>query len=343
MEDNTENTTPVKVKRGLGCLAKLAIFFAILSCIAIAALIMLYGYYNQEVNKPINLDDNKIVTFTIEKGMGVDEIANLLVDKKLISNANILKIYRLLNPGKVFQAGYYRIDTTDLSMIDLVSELQSGSFSRKLTFIEGWRIEQYHDYLTEMMGKDFADKFQNSKFVKEGYMFPDTYIIEADYAPENLASWMKNTFDKRVTQDLIDQAGLKGMTLDQVVILASIVEREMNVKKERPIVAGILIKRWQNGWPIQADATLQYAKGTSDDWWPIVTRSDYKNLDSEYNSYTNKDLPPTPICNPGIDSIKAVIEYKESPYWFYINDAEGNTHYAKTLDEHNQNVARYLK
>lgn len=343
MEDNTENTTHIQTKKGFGCFAKLAIFIAVVICIAIAALIMLYGYYNQEINKPIDTGDNKIVTFTIEKGMGVDEIAILLAEKKLISNPNILKVYRVLNPGKVFQAGYYRIDTKELTLSDLVVELQTGSFSRKLTFIEGWRIEQYKDYLTEMMGKDFADKFIRSEFVKEGYMFPDTYIIESDYAPENLASWMKNTFNKKVPQDLVDEAGFKGMTLDEVVILASIVEREMNIKKERPTVAGILIKRWQNGWPIQADATLQYAKGTEENWWPIVTRSDYKNLDSPYNSYTNKGLPPTPISNPGIDSIKAVIEYKESPYWFYINDPQGNTHYAKTLDEHNQNVARYLK
>ena len=94
---------------------------------------------------------------------------------------------------------------------------------------------------------------------------------------------------------------------------------------------------------MQVDATIQYAKGNAKDWWPIVTRDDYKNYLSPYNTYLNKGLPPGPICNPSQSSIEAVVNYKTSPYWFYISGRDGKTHYAKTLEEHNQNVAQYLK
>ena len=173
-------------------------------------------------------------------------------------------------------------------------------------------------------------------------MFPDTYTIDRHYDPSDLASFMRNTFNKKVSKKLFDDAKARGLTKDQVIILASILEREMNIEKDKPLVAGILIKRWQNGWPLQADATVQYIKGKKGDWWPIVTRTDLKTLKSPYNTYLNKGLPPAPISNPGLHSIESVVYYKESPYWFYVTDKDGITHFSETLEEHNANVRKYL-
>ncbi|MBI4033134.1 MAG: endolytic transglycosylase MltG, partial [Candidatus Blackburnbacteria bacterium] len=142
------------------------------------------------------------------------------------------------------------------------------------------------------------------------------------------------------------------------VTLASIVERETLTDEERPIVAGILLKRLEAGWPLQADATLQYAiasvnctlrKETSaaqsvkcEDWWPIPSSED-KKIKSLYNTYLNRGLPPGPIANPGLSSIKAVVSPQDSPYWFYLHDGNGKIHYAKTSEEHAENIRKYLQ
>lgn len=318
----------------------LIVFGSSVAGIAILALFFAYIYYNNQVNKTIDFGDAN--TIKIERGMGVNEIADYFSDEEYINNPLILKAYLYFNKDKHVEAGYYHIPNEDLNLVGLVDMLQDGTFEMRLTFIEGWRTEEYVDYLRSEVGDEFAKEFANSSYIKEGYMFPDTYIIEEGYPAENLASWMRNTFDKRVTDDLISKAEARGLTLDQVVIIASILEREMNIKKDRPIVAGILIKRWQNDWPLQADATVQYAKGNSSDWWPVVKRADLRSIESPYNTYINRGLPPAPISNPSLDSIMAVINYQETQYWFYITGSDGITHYSETLEGHNLNVQKYL-
>ena len=131
--------------------------------------------------------------------------------------------------------------------------------------------------------------------------------------------------------------------------LASIIERETKGADERPVVAGILLKRLNAGWPLQVDASVQYAVSSSNcrgrildcEWWPILTRSDL-DIDSRYNTYKYAILPPGPIANPGLTSLQAAVYPQSSDYWYYIHDDKGIIHYAKTHEEHNENVARYL-
>ena len=337
--ESPDSMNPTKPQTSL--IKKLSLVTAFIVLVFTITTVLMYGYYLSELNKPIESGEST-VEFTINKGDSVDKIARKFVDEGYIKRPEFLKVYLLFNPDKVIQAGRYRIKMENLNFISLIDQLQNGSFEKRLTFIEGWRIEEYIDYLAKEMGVDFARKFEKSELAKEGYMFPDTYIIEEDYLAENLASWMRNNFDKKFTQELVGQAALRDLTMEEVIILASILEREMNIEKDRPVVAGILIKRWRNGWPIQADATIQYAMGTEKDWWPTVLRADYKTFESPYNTYLNKGLPPGPIANPGLDSIEAVINYKESPYWFYITGKDGITRFAETLEEHNLNVSKFL-
>lgn len=136
------------------------------------------------------------------------------------------------------------------------------------------------------------------------------------------------------------------LSLGQVIILASIVEREGRSAEDRPIIAGILLKRLKADWPLQTDATLQYALGyqaREKSWWKKSLTLEDKNVRSAYNTYLNPGLPPGPISNPGIESIKAVIYPKESEYWYYLHDPAGSVHYATTIEEHNANVAQYLR
>jgi len=127
-----------------------------------------------------------------------------------------------------------------------------------------------------------------------------------------------------------------------VVILASVVEREVSKKEDREIVAGILLKRLKNEWPLDADATIQYAVGVSKNWWPSSLKNADLEINSPFNSRKNKGLPPAPICNPSISAIEAVYAYRESPYWFYLDGSDGTTYFAETLEKHNENIATHL-
>ena len=127
----------------------------------------------------------------------------------------------------------------------------------------------------------------------------------------------------------------------KTLILASLIERETKHDAEKPIVAGIINKRLAEGWPLELDATVQYQLGKSGDWWPNTTLLDRK-IKSPYNTYLNRGLPASPICNPGLVSIDAAKNPADSPYWFYLHDREGNIHYAATLEEHNQNISKYI-
>lgn len=321
---------------------KLFIGLLSLAFVGIISAFLLYGYYNSEINKPLVISDtNK--SFEIEKGSSVSVVGQKLYELGFLSKPEILRIYMYMNKDKTIQAGFYKLSTDEeITLINLVDMFQNGSFDIRLTFIEGWRKEEYRDYLENKISKEFADAFINSKYIKEGYMFPDTYTVDRGYSPDELASFMRNTFNKKVSKELFNDAALRGLSEDQVIILASLLEREMNIKKDRPVVAGILAKRLENDWPLQIDASVQYAMGTKSDWWPSVARSDLKTFESPYNTYLNKGLPPAAISNPGLDAIKSVVYYEESPYWFYITGTDGVTHYAETLEEHNDNVSKYI-
>ncbi len=135
----------------------------------------------------------------------------------------------------------------------------------------------------------------------------------------------------------------------QAVILASLIEREAISDEERPYIAGILLNRIEIGMPLQVDATVQYAIGSKRcvskidcDWWQTPTRADLEIV-SPFNTYTFTGLPQAPIANPGIMSLRAALEPVDSDYLYYIHDPEGRIHYAETLEEHNSNVAQYLR
>jgi UPF0755 protein len=139
--------------------------------------------------------------------------------------------------------------------------------------------------------------------------------------------------------------------MKNVVILASLLERETLNDSEKPMIAGILANRLRIGMPLQVDATVQYAKATRDcggtgaacaEWWPTVYLEDYK-LKSSYNTYQINGLPPSPIASPSLSSIEAAANPETNDYLYYIHDRDGKAHYATTLDEHNTNIQKYLR
>jgi len=272
-----------------------------------------------------------IKIFVIRQGEATDSIVKRLYQEGFIRHpwAFKLLLYKEGIRGKI-QAGDFYL-SPNMSALEIAHTLTHGTLDRWVTLIEGWRSEE--------MAAELG--LAASEFKKhEGFLFPDTYLIPKDASSAAVIKILKNNFNKKIAA-VSPKLQETGLTLKQAIILASIVEREARLDEDRPIVAGILLKRWQNNWPLQVDATVQYALGREGNWWPKVNKEDLK-VPSPYNTYLYSGLPPGPICNPGLSAIKAVINPQETDYWFYLSDSQGKMHYAKTNEEHNQNILQYL-
>lgn len=217
---------------------------------------------------------------------------------------------------------------------------------KRVTLIEGWRAEEMAVKLNQELG------IKNTEFIKlakEGYMFPDTYMFDPNATPLDIVSILENNFEKKYDTALQSKIKKLGLSPDEGVILASIVEREARSDEVRRMVASILLRRLKIDMGLNADATIQYAlipkgsiKPPESGWWKRHLSRDDLKIDSPYNTYLYKGLPPTPIANPSLSALKAVGNADpKTPYLYYYHDNKGNSYYAKTLEEHNQNVANY--
>ena len=287
------------------------------------------------------VSDNKSFSyFVIPKGASASQIGTKLQSTGLIKSASAFKIdIQFTGQSGKLQSGQFRLSPS-FSMFQNINTLFNGPVEVWVTIPEGLRCEEVAARFATALSRDasFVDEFLQVSKGKEGYLFPDTYLFPLDVSAQAVVMKMTDTFTAKAV-------GLapKGpnLTFAETVTLASIIERETKTDAERPIVAGILINRLNVGMPLQVDASVQYAVGTSKDWWPILNLADLK-INSPYNTYKFAGLPPTPIANPGISSLKAAFNPTATGYWYYIHDSTGVIHYAKTLSEHSANVAKFL-
>ena len=284
--------------------------------------------------------------FVVKKGEGSGEIGVRLQKQSLIRHRYAFWVVVELNDfnGKL-QAGSFRL-TPSMSLKEIASTLTKGRLDQWVTFVEGIRLEEIAWLLNGEMGVEVNDFLMASEG-KEGFLFPDTYLFPQGVGGEKVVEIMTDNFEVK-TQDLWPRAEKRKLSQKEVLVLASLVEREAKRDDDRSLVAGILIKRLREDWLLQIDATVQYAKASKEcllekecRWWPVVTKTDLK-MNSPYNTYENKGLPLGPICNPSLSSIKAVVDYELSSYWFYLSDGQGEIHFSKTLEEHQENIRKYL-
>lgn len=327
--------------------------------VSLGSIVMLCGfvylYYQAAVNRKNN-DGVGLADFKVTPGEKVYDIAADLQRDRIINSASTFKIYVRLNGlDNKLQAGNYHIPR-NLSLIEVAGFLQRGKFDLKLTFPEGWRREEMAVSASKILGRSsFYQEFLKETKVLEGYLFPETYIVPKEISAADLVKSMKDIFNKKYTKAATAPGANKELPQEQVITLASIVEREAKKDEDRGVIAGIFLKRLKNGWPLEADATVQYLIASKKlatasleslqdfEFWPKNISFDDLKIDSAYNTRKHAGLPPGPIGNPGLASINAVLNAVETPYWFYLMDNNGQTHFAKTLSEHNQNVERYLR
>jgi len=321
----------------------------VILALATTLIFVFLGYFWwQNSLKPVS-DSKQERVFTISRGESLDSISARLEQDGFVHSSIVFKLYAYQTDLKSkIQAGSFRLSQSmDLPTIAL--SLTHGSQDIWITFPEGLRREEIIAKLAQnFVGFDSAN-FLMITSKDEGKLFPDTYSIPKESDSKTVRQIFLTNYDKKYSDELKQQAKLANLSENQVLTLASIIEREARKDKDRKNVAGILLKRLKADWPLQVDATVQYAvanqrcKGNiTCDWWQPVIHSDLEII-SVYNSYLNKGLPPAPICNPSLSSIKAVLYPEETEFWFYLNDLSGEMHYAVTGEEHNQNVEDYLR
>ncbi|TSC60995.1 MAG: UPF0755 protein, partial [Parcubacteria group bacterium Gr01-1014_107] len=208
---------------------------------------------------------------------------------------------------------------------------------RKITIQEGLNVFEIAELLQNHLPKFDKQKFLNLAEDKEGYLFPDTYFFAPNVKAETVIETMENNFKKKISElRLILEDS--GRTTEEIVSMASILETEAKTEESRRIISGILWKRLEMEIPLQVDVTFKYINGKNT---YQLTREDLK-IDSPYNTYIYKGLPPGPISNPGLNALLAALEPKETEYLYFMSDKKGNFYYAVTFEEHVRNKSRYL-
>jgi len=295
---------------------------------------------------PVDSNLTQTQVFVIPKGQAISTIGNRLVEAGLIKNSLAFRfIVKKNGLDQKIQAGSFDLSPS-MTITEVAQKLTQGTYDLWITIPEGWRREEIADSLA----KQELDSFSKEEFLaltkgQEGRLFPDTYLVPRQVSAEQLVRLLQQTFDKKITTGLKEDLAKSDYSLNEVLTMASIVEREAKGYDQMTKVAGVLWRRIEIGMALQVDASLQYIKGydqVQDSWWVTPTADD-KALASVYNTYKYPGLPPAPIANPGFDAIKATLNPVDTGALFYIHDMQGNIHFATTLEGHNANVDKYLR
>ncbi len=302
--------------------------------------IVIYSYLFIFLNKtPANFPIN--VPVTIREGTSVKEAVTVFAEAGLVKSELALYLTLLIwyEPSDIKASTYVfdkPIDTRSIAY-----ELTQGNFTTNLlriTHKEGERASTIAKTAVKILPDFDGQKFINLAEPVEGTLFPETYFVPKEFTAEELFSLMTMTFNEQI-EPLKTEIRNYSLTLREIITLASIIEREANSLESMKMVSGILQNRLKIGMALQADASIEYAlnKGLGE-----LNPEDLK-INTPYNTYLYTGLPPTPIGNPGLEAIKAVLNPTPSEYFYYITGKDGNFYYAKNFNEHRLNIERYLR
>jgi UPF0755 protein len=287
----------------------------------------------------------------IQEGLSLKEVASELEKRNIIVSKALFGLWgKIMGSSRRIQAGEYRL-SPNMPPIKILQVLTAGVvITYPVTFPEGYTIEQIADVLDKsglVEKANFISLAHNPAVLKqyniagpslEGYLYPDTYYLPRGIPSSAAIDTMVNRF-RQLTGPLEKRAEVVGMTMEGVIILASIVEKETGLAEERPMIASVFLNRLKQGMRLESDPTVIYGiKGFSGN----LTRKDLKEP-TPYNTYVIQGLPIGPIANPGLEAIKAVLFPEETDYLYFVSKNDGSHQFSKTLAEHNKAVRLYQK
>ena len=321
-----------------------------------------YFYTQRIIEKPYNIEDSAKREFIIQNGQSVEQIAVNLEDEGFIAGKDFFKIYVLKEKlASGLQAGSYKLSPsmTIAQMTDLFIGGKIKGNEVRVTIPEGFSNREIDKKLAEnsLINEEEFINFDNNieqvflskyKFLSDvpsgiglqGYYFPDTYKYYNNSSIEEVAAKMLDNFDLKLTDDLRGEIKKQNKTIFEVVVLASIIEKEAGNSNDMKKVSSVFRNRLEIGKALESDATINYITNSG------RAQSTYEDLkiDSPYNTYKYIGLPPGPISNPGIEAIKAAIYPERTDYFYFLTKKEGGEAiFSKTYQEHLKNKYKYLK
>ncbi len=288
----------------------------------------------------------------IQPGMSLGKVAELLEEQQLMTSPQWFRVIgKLTQADRKIQPGEYELHD-GLTPTEILTRLKEGKvYYHSVTIPEGYTVRQIATVLSD---KDLIDyeKFiqltQDKNFIKsldldvqhlEGYLFPDTYFLARLTPEEEIIKTFVHRLRKAFSQELLDRTKEIGMSVQEVLTLASVVEKETGLSKERPMVSGVFHNRLKRNIPLQSDPTVIYAMETFDG---NIRKRDL-SIESPYNTYQVRGLPPGPIANPGEAAIRATLYPTPSDYVYFVSRNDGSHQFSVTLAEHNRAVEKYQK
>lgn len=318
--------------------------FALISAI-ILGLVIVFGIFIVFLRGTVIVPSDRV--YEVLPGATAREIAYDLAHQHIVKYPWLFNFYlSLKNVDTKLQAGRYEFPAGKITMRGIAQILSAGSAPSEITVTipEGYTAEQIADILTEKGVIKFPNEFlgvAGSRSLKfEGYLFPDTYRFLEDATAEEIIDTMLKNFEKKVTPELRQTIEQNGKQLDEIVIMASILEKEVKTEEDMRLVSDILWRRLDAGVHLEVDSALNYILPKSERK-PSLTNTELA-LDSPYNMYKYAGLPPSAIGNPGLKALQAAVNPLANEYWFYLSSQSGETIFAKTYKEHLANKERYL-
>ncbi|MFQ5541082.1 MAG: endolytic transglycosylase MltG [Candidatus Paceibacteria bacterium] len=306
--------------------------------LSIAAVVLVLVFHAGFVKPPLDFPQGGHAV--IEEGMTVSDAARLLEEKRIIRSSSFFAwlVGTFADSGGV-RSGTYSFEkpATVYRVAERLTRGEFGAALVRVTFPEGTTVREMADILEMTLPGFDSESFETRAKEHEGYLFPDTYLFAPGISPDAVIATLRETFDEKVVA-IEEEIARFGKPLDDVVIMASLLEKEARLYGTRRIVAGILWDRLDLGIALQTDAVFGYILGTT----TFSPTFDQLEIDSPYNTYQHTGLPPGPIANPGIEALRAAVNPEKTPYLYYLTGADGTMHYAETFEEHVAN-RRFLR
>ena len=320
---------------------------------AIAALLLAlflglcYALFGAD-DKGRKLAPDQTIYVTVKPGMNADMIADSLVEHGVLDGK--LSFWWQVKTGGLqdkIKTGTYAF-TPAMEAKDVLAKLVAGEITViKITIPEGFGVKEIARRLADEgladerkfleKARDFAPygymekgEHEDVRYTAEGFLFPATYELQPDMNEQDIMNMMAQALDGRLTRKMRARAREMDLSIYELITLASLIEKEALFAEDRPIIAQVFYKRLKRGMPLQTDATLQYLMDAPKEDVSIADTQ----IESPYNTYQNKGLPPGPIASPGMDAIEAALYPADTDYLYFVADRSGHNHYSMTYDEH---------
>lgn len=313
-------------------LFRLLVLLIVIFCLGV-------GIWYKVETSPVDKTGTTKQLFVVDQGSGVKAIAKKLAQAHLIKSslAFYLKVKQLGIENKI-QAGDFQLSPSQ-SSTEIAKSLTKGAQDIWITIPEGKRAEEVAHILKNNL-PGYEPDWEAKLKTEEGYLFPDTYQVHKNATIDQIISLLTSEFEQKYA--LVTNK--TNLSRANIVILASLIEREAQKDEDRPLISSVLHNRLDLGMPLQVDATIQYALGydyNGKTWWKRDLTLDDLKYSSPFNTYLNVGLPPSPIASPGVKALEAAADPANTNYLYYITDKNGMNHYAKSLTEHNANIKKY--